>query len=375
MESLLRWSLQHSAPQDSAASDRAPATRQDLNPEIIDMLLGKPDAELMKEDVAAAVDTSKSEDERIAALDHLEMYVFLDPFLVQRITDYPDLEKLKLWEPIQSLLTSKDASIEIRVQALWVIGTALQNNPSAQEVYLSYNPLPTLLSFLTPSSESTVSARSKALYTLSGLLKHNAPAVKQLSDPGVSGWQKIQNALHDPNIGVRRKSQPIQHQPPLMLAPAPPGSTGTPNIALHPTANEPETQQIHTPDTQAASDPVHDNSHAAHLRDASRAQTSAITQDALEKYGILDSVVSSLVSPLPHGVDGENTEADHDYDEKVLRLLYTYTVSCHGNLNDSQKASIKKWLIAETSSTGGVTQLEEKYNLTSVEHADLTSKL
>jgi hypothetical protein len=37
------------------------------------MLLGKPDAELMKEDVAAAVDTSKSEDERIAALDHLEM--------------------------------------------------------------------------------------------------------------------------------------------------------------------------------------------------------------------------------------------------------------------------------------------------------------
>jgi hypothetical protein len=280
--------------------------------------------------------------------------------------------------------------------------------------YLSYNPLPTLLSFLTPSSESTVSARSKALYTLSGLLKHNAPAVKQLSDPGVSGWQKIQNALHDPNIGVRRKaifllgtlltpthpvlrptqSQPIQHQPPLMLAPAPPGSTGTPNIALHPTANEPETQQIHTPDTQAASDPVHDNSHAAHLRDASRAQTSAITQDALEKYGILDSVVSSLVSPLPHGVDGENTEADHDYDEKVLRyatdplgssffvvlihllrLLYTYTVSCHGNLNDSQKASIKKWLIAETPSTGGVTQLEEKYNLTSVEHADLTSKL
>lgn len=37
------------------------------------MLLGKPDAELMKEDVAVAVDTSKSEDERMAALDHLEM--------------------------------------------------------------------------------------------------------------------------------------------------------------------------------------------------------------------------------------------------------------------------------------------------------------
>lgn len=73
MQSLLRWSIENSTPLDSAPSDRPPAPRQDLNPEIIDLLLGKPDAELMKEDVAVAVDSSKSEDERIAALDHLEM--------------------------------------------------------------------------------------------------------------------------------------------------------------------------------------------------------------------------------------------------------------------------------------------------------------
>lgn len=45
------------------------------------MLLGKPDAELMKKDVAAALDTSKSEDERIAALDHLEMVRFRPRYL------------------------------------------------------------------------------------------------------------------------------------------------------------------------------------------------------------------------------------------------------------------------------------------------------
>jgi len=40
---------------------------------MIDMILGRPDAEQMKEDVGAASDKSKSEDERLAALDHLEM--------------------------------------------------------------------------------------------------------------------------------------------------------------------------------------------------------------------------------------------------------------------------------------------------------------
>jgi hsp70-interacting protein len=37
------------------------------------MILGKPDAELMKEDISVAIDANRSEDDRIDALDHLEM--------------------------------------------------------------------------------------------------------------------------------------------------------------------------------------------------------------------------------------------------------------------------------------------------------------
>lgn len=37
------------------------------------MILGRPDAELMKEDMGVATDPLKTEDERVAALDHLEM--------------------------------------------------------------------------------------------------------------------------------------------------------------------------------------------------------------------------------------------------------------------------------------------------------------
>ena len=73
MDSLLRWSIENSTPLDSAPGDRPPVQRQDLNPEIIDMILGKPDAELMKEDMAVAIDATRSEDDRINALDHLEM--------------------------------------------------------------------------------------------------------------------------------------------------------------------------------------------------------------------------------------------------------------------------------------------------------------
>jgi len=44
-----------------------------------------------------------------------------------------DLQKLQLWEPLQSLLTSDDSSPEIKTAVLWIIGTALQNNPAAQD--------------------------------------------------------------------------------------------------------------------------------------------------------------------------------------------------------------------------------------------------
>jgi hypothetical protein len=44
-----------------------------------------------------------------------------------------DLKKLNMWEPLHSLLTSETSPLPVKIQTLWVIGTALQNNPSAQD--------------------------------------------------------------------------------------------------------------------------------------------------------------------------------------------------------------------------------------------------
>ena len=71
MENLLRWSIANSAPRDANATP--PQPRSDLDPGVIDMILGKPDSELMKEALAVAVDESREEDDRLQALDNFEM--------------------------------------------------------------------------------------------------------------------------------------------------------------------------------------------------------------------------------------------------------------------------------------------------------------
>ncbi|KAK0444539.1 nucleotide exchange factor Fes1-domain-containing protein [Desarmillaria tabescens] len=231
MESLLRWSIEHSGP-----SAGPPQPRTDLDPGIIDVILGKSDAELMKEDLAVAIDPHRSEDARVEALDHLEM-------LIEQIDNANNLEKLKMWAPLHSLLTSPDSTDVIVMQTLWVIGTALQNNPAAQETYLSSNPLPTLTAFLLSTA-------------LSGLLKHNAPAVAALDQ---EGWLRpvfLLNTLLTPN------------------------------------------------ETTVQRGPIHPNSHAANLVDPGRAETSSVEQ------GILADVVGALVDPLPYGEDGDVLEPD-----------------------------------------------------------------
>ncbi|KAJ6578785.1 nucleotide exchange factor Fes1-domain-containing protein [Mycena vulgaris] len=312
MESLLRWGIENSTPQ-TDASNPPPAPRQDLDPGIIDMILGKSDAVLMKEDMAVATDDSQSESARIDALDHLEM-------LIEQIDNANNIEKLQMWSPLQALITSAPTS-SIKMQALWVIGTALQNNPAAQDAYLAHDPLPVLASFLVPSPSSTAQTRSKAIYAMSGLLKHNAPAVAALSRPDVEGWDKLCHALQDPDLGVRRKALFLLST--LLIPNAPP------------------------PPSSATPDPVHANSHAASLADPRRTHTSAPALHALAAHGILDAIVAGLTRPVPSGNDGDVPGPDADFEEKGVALLRTYAVACDGEFTPAQKTALLGWFEAE----------------------------
>lgn len=184
MESLLRWGIENSTPACDGGTQR-----MDIDPAIIDHILGKPDAVLMKEALEVAVDENQSSDARTQALDDFEM-------LVENIDNANDLSKLKMWEPLQQLLTSPTSTESIKMQTLWIIGTAIQNNPSAQNDYLSMTPIFTILSFMSPTVESSL--RSKAVYALSGLCKHNAAALQQLDQAG--GWNVLLSALEGQDV-------------------------------------------------------------------------------------------------------------------------------------------------------------------------------
>lgn len=79
MQSLLRWSIENSPAGAGTGSNNGDSSNgqhaqpRQIDPEIIDAILGKPESELMKEALAVAVDTEKNEDDRLQALDNFEM--------------------------------------------------------------------------------------------------------------------------------------------------------------------------------------------------------------------------------------------------------------------------------------------------------------
>ncbi|TFY65306.1 hypothetical protein EVG20_g5648 [Dentipellis fragilis] len=317
MESLLRWGIQNTEPVDPA-NHTAPAPRKDLDPAVLDAILGRPDAEVMKEAMEKAIDTGLTVEQRITALDDMEM-------LVESIDNANDLAKLGIWEQLHTLIIT-DSSEKIRTQALWVIGTAVQNNPSAQRAYLSSDPLPTILSFLKPSVRSP-QLRSKAVYTLSALLKHNAAAVSQLNENG--GWQIFRAALEDSDIGVRRKTAFLLNS---LLIPtneaAPAQSQAGTGATLHPS------------DSQAA--PSFANSHLAMAMDPLSANTAPVALKALKDHELLKALVRALIAPTPHGANGDE-EGDVDLEERIAALLHTYVEAHNGQFSLEEKKELNEF--------------------------------
>ena len=45
---------------------------------------------------------------------------------------FVDLEKLNMWRPLQDLLLAPSSTDDLKMQVIWILGTAVQNNPAAQ---------------------------------------------------------------------------------------------------------------------------------------------------------------------------------------------------------------------------------------------------
>jgi hsp70-interacting protein len=148
----------------------------------------------------------------------------------------------------------------------------LQNNPKSQTALLALDPLPKLIELLQsdPSSE----LRSKAIYTISGLLRHNSSALTRFTE--LNGWGALTSALKDPSISLRRKAAFLVH-----------------SLFINSTSPE-----------EAVS-----------------------YNEAAQKAGIHSTLLDSLSkkTALPVGENGEIEDIDVDYSDKAVNALVSIT--------------------------------------------------
>jgi len=301
MSSLLNWATQNT-PQDS---NDPPQPTGKLDPAIIDMILGKPDAVKMKEALSIATDDSLPEDARIQALDDFEM-------LIESLDNANDMVVLKMWEPILSLAASSSAAIS--AQALWVISTAIQNNPSSQSAFLKYEPFPRLIGAVKSSSAE---ARSKAMSCISGALKHNRDAVTEFGK--ARGWETLRACLSDNTFIVRRKVAFLLNA--LLVS---------------------ENGTLTSSGTPLGMD------------------TADLTRAALSYHNIISTLIDSIVSPAPLEAGGDR-RSDPDYEEKALRTIVTYLQgeSVDTEADRTLKGNLSKILAQESTERGKNWGLDE----------------
>ncbi|KAI9786898.1 MAG: hsp70 nucleotide exchange factor fes1 [Geoglossum umbratile] len=169
MNHLLKWGIENSdASGGEPLAESASANR--LNAEALAALLGGPsDAELMNASMKAITSADVTLDNKLTAFDNLEQ-------LVETIDNANNLEILGLWTPLVQQLQNEES--ELRRMAAWCIGTAVQNNPKAQERLLVLEAIPTLLNLAL--SDPAPNVRQKAVYALSSGVRNYQPSLNVL---------------------------------------------------------------------------------------------------------------------------------------------------------------------------------------------------
>ncbi|CAI7659976.1 unnamed protein product [Penicillium glandicola] len=182
MNKLLKWSVTNS--QASAGADgegsapNLPAAASKLTPQMVNTLFGGPsEADLMRAAMEVVHDNESDLENKLIAFDNFEQ-------LIEGIDNANNLVPLNLWKPLVELLKHDEA--EIRRYAAWCVGTAVQNNPKAQEQLVLLNEIPTLVNLAT--TETNPAARKKAIYAISSAVRNHQPALDALNKSLPEGY-------------------------------------------------------------------------------------------------------------------------------------------------------------------------------------------
>ncbi|KAF9937707.1 hsp70 nucleotide exchange factor fes1 [Mortierella antarctica] len=281
MNELLKWSIINQATESEDAPTRSgppPKPMEKMDPGLIEAILGKSETQMMMEALNVIKNPNATADEKELAWEDFEM-------LIQQIDNAADIENMKMWPPILEEL--KNPNPKFREQAAWVCGTATQNNPKAQSAFLKHKGVTAILELM---SDPETFVRAKAMYALSGAVKHFEPALEEFKNE--DGFKTLVNMLKtETDISLLRKTVFLMN---TLLIQDPSSSTLLAHLELLHALNTVLTLHMDDEDLvektlvalrtffQVASSPVHPSTLAA-IRPK--------VLEAKEKYGkfILDS--------------------------------------------------------------------------------------
>ncbi|KAG0295106.1 hsp70 nucleotide exchange factor fes1 [Linnemannia gamsii] len=194
LNELLKWSIinQATEKEDASPTNATVKPLPKLDPGLIDAILGKSESQIMLEALQVIKNPHSTDDEKDLAWEDFEM-------LIQQIDNASNIENMKMWPPILEEL--KNTNPKYREQAAWVCGTATQNNPKAQAAFLKEGGINPIIGLL---ADPEPYVRAKAVYALSGAIKHFEPALKEFKD--VEGYKTLVDILKtDSNLNLVRK--------------------------------------------------------------------------------------------------------------------------------------------------------------------------
>ncbi|KAF8929025.1 armadillo-type protein [Dissophora ornata] len=195
LNELLKWSIinQATEKEDASASEVPKKPLGKLDPGLIDTILGKSESQMMLEALTVIKSPQATNDEKELAWEDFEM-------LIQQIDNACNMENMKMWPPILEELKNNDP--KFREQAAWVCGTATQNNPKAQAAFLKEKGLSPVIDLL---SDSETYVRAKAIYALSGAVKHFEPALLEFKN--LDGYKTLVTLLKtETDMSLLRKT-------------------------------------------------------------------------------------------------------------------------------------------------------------------------
>ncbi|KAG0348455.1 hsp70 nucleotide exchange factor fes1 [Podila humilis] len=195
LNELLKWSILNQATQseDASAAGATAKPLEKLDPGLIDAILGKSESQQMMEALAVIKSSQATDDEKDLAWEDFEM-------LIQQIDNAMNIENMKMWPPILEEL--KNPKAKFREQAAWVCGTATQNNPKAQQAFMNEKGLNAVIDLL---SDPEASVRAKAIYAISGAVKHFESALREFK--ALDGYKTLVSLLNnDHDVPLLRKT-------------------------------------------------------------------------------------------------------------------------------------------------------------------------